>query len=93
MKSAYELALERLEAQGIERPDAGALSDEARQRMSEVRQKAQAKLAQLEILHQERLTKAASYGEREEEDEEYRLERRRIEADRDAALEAIRRGS
>ena len=55
MKSAYELALERLESQGIERPRQESLSEETRQRLNDVRQQAAAKLAELEILHLDRL--------------------------------------
>lgn len=91
MKSAYELALERLESQGIDRPDAASLSEEDRGRMADVRQRAEAKLAELEILHKERLAKAQSFADREEQEEHYRLERRRIEDNRDAKVEEIRR--
>src|SRR6185295_17604799 len=51
MKSSYELALERLAGQGIEPPREEALSPEVRQRVAEARQKTEAKLAELEILH------------------------------------------
>ncbi|MEO1366015.1 MAG: hypothetical protein AAFX50_02475 [Acidobacteriota bacterium] len=91
MKSAYELALERMESQGIERPDQDALSDDDRARIQEIRRRAEAKLAQLQIMHRERLAKLSSFGEREQEEEEYRIERRRIEDDREGKLEAIRR--
>ena len=92
MKSAYELALERMEKQGIERPDASTLSDEDRQAMADIRSRAEAKLAQLEILHRGRLEKISAYAERQQEEEEYRHERRRIEEKRDEDLEAVRRG-
>ncbi|MEO1085461.1 MAG: hypothetical protein AAFY88_14575 [Acidobacteriota bacterium] len=91
MKSAYELALERMESQGIERPDQQSLTDDDRARIQDIRQRAEARLAQLQIMHKERLAKLSSFGEREQEEEEYRIERRRIEDDRDGKLEAIRR--
>lgn len=91
MKSAYELALERLESQGIDRPDQNSLTDEDRDRMADIRQRAEAKLAELEILHKGRLADLGSFGEREQEEEEYRIERRRIEESRDAKLDAARR--
>ena len=91
MKSAYELALERLESQGIERPDAGSLNDEDRARMADIRQRAEAKLAEIEILHKERLAKLGSFGEREQEEDDYRRERRRIEEKRDDQLDEVRR--
>jgi hypothetical protein len=92
MKSAYELALERLERQGIERPREESLSEETRRRMSEVRQQAEAKLAELEILHRDRLKSLHEPAGRQQEEEEYVRERRRIEADRDRKLGKLRAG-
>jgi len=93
MKSAYELALERLEGQGIERPREDALSAEVRDRMAEARRQAEAKLAEVEILHRDRLAGMRDPAEREQEEEDYRLERKRIETERDRKLEKLRRGS
>lgn len=93
MKSAYEAALERLEGQGIERPREDALSDETRQAMAEVRSRAEARLAELEIMHRQRLAKSADPAHRRQEEEDYRRERRRIEEDRDGKIEKLRRSS
>src|SRR6185295_18918370 len=90
MKSAYELALERLESQGIERPREESLSDEARRQMAEVRSKAEARIAELEILHQNRLKSIFDPVKRQEEDDDYVRERRRIEDDREARLDTLR---
>ena len=90
MKSAYELALERLEQQGIERPRQEALSDAERERVAEARRRAEAKVAELEILHRDRLAKLADPAEREKEEKDFRHERRRIEDKRDAEIERIR---
>ena len=90
MKSAYELALERLERQGIERPNQESVSDETRRRMAEVRQQAEAKIAELEILHRDRLKGLYDPDKRREEEEEYVRERRRLESDRDRKLEKLR---
>ena len=92
LKSAYELALERLEGQGIERPREENLDPELRERLGEVRAKAEAKLAELEILHRGRLRKIADPQERAEAEREYVAERRRIEERRDRSLERLRRG-
>jgi len=92
MKSAYELALERLERQGIERPRGESMSDQTRQRLSELRQQAVAKLAELEILHRDRLNALYDPTQRREEEEGYVRERRRIESDRDRKLEKLRSG-
>ncbi|MEM6797225.1 MAG: hypothetical protein AAF725_24850 [Acidobacteriota bacterium] len=92
MKSAYELALERMEKQGIDRPDRDALSDEDRAKMAEIRRRAQAKVAEREILHREKLAGLASPIEREQEEAEFRREKQRIEAERDSEIAALRRG-
>lgn len=90
MKSAYELALERLEKQGIERPREDALSDGERAEVAEIRSRAEAKLAELEILHRGRLAKAQDFAGRDQEEEDYRRERQRIEEKRDRKLDALR---
>jgi hypothetical protein len=89
MKSAYELALERLERQGIERPREESLSEEKRSQIAEVRRQAEAKLAELEILHKDRL-KTANPATRQEDEDDYLRERRRIEEDRDRKVERLR---
>jgi hypothetical protein len=91
MKSAYELALERLEKQGIERPREEAHSAETLEKIAEVRRQAEAKLAELEILHGDRLRKDPM--KRQEEEDDYVRERRRIEEDRDRKVEKLRAGS
>lgn len=88
MKSAYELALERLEKQGIERPREEAHSAETLEKIAEVRRQAEAKLAELEILHGDRLRKDPM--KRQEEEDDYVRERRRIEEDRDRKMEKLR---
>lgn len=90
VKSAYELALERLESQGIERPREESLSEEQRAQVGELRRQAEAKLAELEILHRDRLRKLADPEAREKEEEEYVRERRRIEEQRDAKIAKAR---
>ena len=89
MKSAYELALERMEKQGIERPE--SLTGEVRDQVAEVRRQAEAKLAELEILYRDSLRKAFDPGKRQEEEENYVRERRRIEEDRDRKIEKLRK--
>lgn len=92
MKSAYELALERMERQGIERPREDAVTDETREAIDQARRRAEAKLAELEILHRDRLKKLADPAAREEEEKEYRAERQRIEAERERKIEKLRAG-
>ena len=89
MKSAYELALDRLEKQGIERPCEGALTEETRQWMAEVRRQVEAKLAELEILHCDRLKGFYEPAARQQEEDDYVLERRCVEAERDCKLDRL----
>jgi hypothetical protein len=91
MKTAYELALERMAGQGIEPPREEALSAEQRQRVAEVRQKTEAKLAELEILHRDSLRKSHDFVAREKAEEDYLRERRRLEEDRERQIEKLRR--
>jgi hypothetical protein len=92
MKSAYELALERLEKQGIERPREESFGDELREKIAEARRRAEARLAELEILHKNRLKTQYDPAKRQEEEEEYVRERRRIEDERDRKVEELRKG-
>jgi hypothetical protein len=91
VKSAYELALERLDAQGIARPREEALSGAVKGEIAAVRQKAEARLAELEILHRDRLTRTFDPAKRDEEDAEYLRERRRIEEERDRKIERAKK--
>jgi hypothetical protein len=92
MKSAYELALERLESQGIERPREEGLAEEVREKMAEARRQAEAKLAELEILHQNTLKTVWDPAKRQEAEDDYVRKRQRIEADRDRKLDKLRGG-
>lgn len=93
VKSAYEVALERMAAQGIEGPREEALSPEVKAEIAEVRRQADAKLAELEILHQDRLRRLHDPVSRQEEEEDYLRERRRIEGDRDRRIEDVKGGA
>ena len=91
MKSAYELALERLEKQGIKRPEDSPLTDDDRRAIADIRSRAEARLAELEILRRDKQAKSGDPVKRQEEEEHYKIERRRIEEDRDRKIEAIRK--
>lgn len=92
MKSAYELALERLERQGIDRPREDSLSDEVRARMAEAHSVAEARLAELEIMYQQRRGQAQGGTDAEQLDRDYLEDRRRVEAERERKLETLRNG-
>ena len=90
LKSAYETALEKLDSQGISRPDEAALTDAARQAMAEARRRAEAKLAELEILHRDRMRGHSDPIERSQAEERYQIDRRRIERALDDKLARLR---
>lgn len=90
MKSAYELALERMEKQGIAPPREDALDAGTRDAIAEVRRRAEAKLAELEILHRDRARSLHDGAARSQEDDEYQRDRRRIEARCDTDIARLR---
>lgn len=90
MKSAYELALERLESQGIDRPNSESITDAGRAEIADIRSRAEAKMAQLEISYQQTLKNSADPVARRQEEKEYLAERRRIEEQRDAQIARVR---
>jgi len=92
MKSAYELALERLESQGIERPSGTALTDEQKRAIAESRNLTESKLAELEILHRDKLKRLDDLVKVGEQEEFYRLEKERLTAEGEKRVERIRRG-
>jgi len=94
-KSAWELALEKLQKQDREQGLAspGALSDDQKKDIAAVRQRFQAKLAEAEILHHDQRRKVLEDPEAlAKSEEEYRIERRRIEAQREREIERVKRG-
>lgn len=92
MKSAYELALERMSAAGIEPPREDALCPAARDEIAEIRSRAEAELANLEILHRDRLPRM-SYADREKSEEQYGIDRGRIVQRRDREIDNVRRAA
>lgn len=90
MKSAYEVALERLEQQGIQSPNDGNLSEETRSEVAEIRKRARAELAQLEIMHRDRLVRLDDPEARQTEEKQYLSERARIESRRERQISKLR---
>lgn len=90
MKSAYELALERMEASGIDRPREESFSDAQRAELADAKMRAEAKLAELDILHRDKLAKLADPKAIAEQDEYFRREKARIEDERERRLAQIR---
>ena len=92
MKSAYELALERMEREGIEPPRGETLSDELRAKIADVRRQAEAKLAELEILHRDALKRLAEPEARQTAEDNYARERERLESARERKIDKLRSG-
>ncbi|MDX1502226.1 MAG: hypothetical protein R3325_07670 [Thermoanaerobaculia bacterium] len=90
LKSAYELALERLASEGIAAPDRAALSDDTRARIAEARRKAEARLAELEIQFARKRRELDDPAALAQAEEEYRIDCRRIEERREAEIRKLR---
>lgn len=90
MKSSYELALERMERDGIGRPREEALAAATKQAIAEARRVTESKLAELEILHRDKLAKLADPAQREAQEEFYRREHERLTAEGEAKAAKLR---
>ena len=94
LKSAYELAMERLQDrdrdEGVEQTE--PLTDEQKQAITELRSQAQAKLAEAEILHKKDLTAADDPEKLTQLEEHYETDRRRIDSSLASAIARVRRG-
>ena len=92
-KSAYELAMERLrrkdEAEGVA---PAILTDEQRAAIAEARNLCEARLAELEVMHRSKIPRVADPAALQALEQEYRRDRERVIADRDARIERIRSG-
>jgi hypothetical protein len=91
MKSAYELAIERLRKKDEE---AGVTStpvtDEQKAAIAEVRNFYESKLAEQQVLHESALRKLLEPEAREVLEQEYRRQRERLTSERDRKIEKIR---
>ena len=89
--SALELAMERFkksdEEAGVEKR---AITDEQKAAIAEVRNFCEAKIAELEVLHQSRMRHSVDPAARETMDQEYRRHRERLTSERDAKIERIK---
>ncbi len=91
LKSAYELAMERLrrsdrEAGIEERP----LTDAQKAAIAEIRNFYEAKLAEQQVLHDSKMRKTFDPIEREKLLDEYRRDRERLESERERKIQAVR---
>ena len=93
MKSSYELAMERLAKE--EPQDSTPLSEEQKQALAEIDTRYKAKVAEREIFLNKQLLEARRNREREAVEQlqtQLRNERIRLEEEREAAKEKIRKG-
>ena|SRR5689334_5650888 len=94
LKSSYELAMERFkkkdaEAGIVQQP----LTDEQKAAIAEIRNRYQARIAEVEILHRGNVAGMMDPDAREAAEAEYRQERGRLERERDAKIEQARAAS
>jgi hypothetical protein len=93
LKSAYELAMERLKQADAEAGvEPRALTDDQKAAIADIRRFYTAKFAEQELLHRSTLRKTPDPAAREELEDAYRRDRERLAAERDAKLEKIRGG-
>ena len=94
LKSAYELAMERLRAR--DRDERVPLSEEQRHRIVEIRAEFQARRAEASIMADARKAAALAAGDDvrlEQVENEYRREVARLTAAEESRVEALRRGN
>jgi hypothetical protein len=91
LKSALELAMERLAKKDA---DAGIstkpVTDEQKAKIAEVRNFYEAKIAELEVLHQSKINATFEPGERDTLEQQYRREREHLTGERDHKIAKIR---
>jgi hypothetical protein len=93
LKSAYELAMERLSRADAESGvQQRRLTDEQKASIAELRRFYEAKLAEQELLHHSALRKIPDPEARAALEEGYRRDRERLVTERDAKLEKVRQG-
>lgn len=87
MKSAFELAMERLEKEDptVNKP----LTDEQRQQLADIDQRYDAKVAEREVFLQGQLAKVRG-EEAEQIQQQLRLERERLNEEREAKKDKVR---
>ena len=91
-KSAYELAMERLrkkdEEAGLTRQP---VTDAQKAAVAEIRNFYEAKLAELDVMHQSKLRASVDPEARATFEQEFRRERERLTSERDMKIEKARR--
>jgi hypothetical protein len=92
-KSAYELAMARLRQKDAEAGVvSGPVSDEQKAEIAEVRSRAEARIAELKILHQSTVAALFDPDARAMAEADLRRELQRIDDDRESKIAKIREG-
>ena len=94
LKSAYDVAMERLRARdraaGVDEPK--PLTKSQKKEIARLRQEAQAKIAELEIMHRDELAAARAEPEKVAEVEEhFAIDRRRVESALETAIARVKK--
>jgi len=93
LKSSLELAMERLAKKDADAGVAARPVTEAQKAaIAEARNFYEAKIAELEVLHQSKMNVTADPAEREILAQQYRRERDHLTSERDSKIEKLRRG-
>jgi len=93
IKSAYELAMERLRKRDAEEGiESRPVTDAQKAAIAEVRNFYEAKMAEQQVLYQAALRQTADPAERATLEEQYRRDRERFTSERDSKIGKIRRG-
>ncbi len=94
LKSSYELAMERLHAQDVEEGvgDRKSLTDAQKDAIAQLRRDAEAKVAELKILHEKSMAAETDPAKLQELDEHHRIDRRRVESSLESAVDRVKRG-
>jgi hypothetical protein len=93
LKSSLELAMERLARKDADAGVASApVTDAQKAAIAEVRNFYEAKIAELEVLHQSKINGTFDPAERDVLAQQYRRERDHFSSERDSKIEKLRRG-
>ena len=93
LKSQFELAMERFKKSDEESGVGLApVTDAQKAAIAEIRNFYEAKIAEIEVLHQGRLRTTFDPAERAAREEEYRRDRERLSTEREGKIEKVRRG-
>jgi hypothetical protein len=96
LKSAYELAMERLRAEDREKgiPEHKALTDSQKKKIAKLRQEAKAKIAEIEIMRRKELESEPGDPEKLKElEERFAIDKRRVESSLESAIAKIKEES